>query len=211
MIELVRIIEDQINMSSYRATLNEERAVQLELLVEMTKAKNIYSDWHYLIATPFRYQPPFKNARFRPPFAKYNVFYAALAAETAFYEHSYHFMKERLHLKITPAIGQRTLFSVNANDKNAVRLHKHPEREKIMDKQDYQFSHEYIKKNAQVSFIIYPSCRDPSCRDNAAVLNINHLEKKPKQEQSIKFFYDNEKKLLTWIDKNLQIKWEEVS
>lgn len=211
MIELIRIIEDQINMSSYRATLNEERAVQLELLVELTKSKNIYSDWHYLIATPFRYQPPFKNARFRPPFATRNVFYGALAEETAFYEYSFHFMRERLHLKISPEIGQRTMFSVNANNENAIRLHSHPECSKIMSKNDYQFSHEFIKKNAHTSFIIYPSCRDPACRDNAAVFDINYLEKKPKQEHSVKFFYDNQKKLLTWIDKNIQVKWEEVN
>lgn len=210
MIELIRIIEDQINMSSYRATLNEERAVQLEFLVELTKAKNPYADWHYLIATPFRYHPPFKNARFRPPFASNNIFYAALAEQTAFYEYSFHFMQERLHLKISPEIGQRTLFSVNANPETAIRLHTHPECHKIMDKHDYRFSHAFIEKHTDATFIIYPSCRDPENRDNAAVLDINHLDKKPKYEHSIKFFYDNEKKLLTWIDKNLQVKWDEV-
>lgn len=211
MIEVARIIEDQINMSSYRATLNEERAVQLEFLVELTKAKNKYADWHYLIATPFRYQPPFRTARFRPPFASSNVFYASLEDRTAFYEYAYHFMRERLHLKISPEIGRRTLFTVDVNEISAMRIDDHPDCEKIMDKHDYQYSHQFIEKNAQAKLIIYPSCRDPKHKENIAAMDIELIAKTPNHEQAVKYFYDNKKRLLSWIDSNLQISWSEVS
>jgi hypothetical protein len=207
LIEVNRIVEYQASLSSYRATQDEERAIQLELLIEFTKPKNPLTDWHYLISTPFRYSPPHPEARFRPPFTKRNVFFGALHPETAFHEFAYHFMKQRIHLKAESETGQRTLFSVNAFDETSVRIHELPECEKIIDKNNYAASHNFIEKNPQATFILYPSCRDPEQRDNAAILDIQHLDKNPKWESSLKFFYDFKKKELTWIDNNLRVQW----
>jgi len=71
--ELFRIVQDQANLYSYRATQNEDRAAQLEALIESTKPTNSFSAWHPLIATPFRYSPPHPNARFCPHYGK-NIF-----------------------------------------------------------------------------------------------------------------------------------------
>lgn len=50
----------------------------------------------------------------------------------------------------------------------------------------------------------------PQQRDNAAILEINHLAKNPKWEALIKFFYDNNQRKLTWIDYRLPIQWLQV-
>lgn len=210
MIELVRIVECQSTLSSYRATQNEERALQLELLIEMTKPKNRYTGWHPLVATPFRYNPPHPEARFRPVYGK-NVFYGALIEETALYEHAFHFIKERLHLKIKTDVGVRTIFFVEANETNAIRIKNHADCSAITDKNNYSTSHQYISSNPNTTFIIYPSCRDPQRRENAAVLDINHLAKNPKWESTIKYFYDNQTQQINWLDYNLHIQWGQVS
>jgi hypothetical protein len=210
LIELVRIVENQSGLSSYRATQNEDRAVQLELLIENTKPKNLFINWHPLIATPFRYTPPHPQTRFRPAYGK-NVFYGALIEETALYEHAFHFMKERMHLKNKADTGIRTIFYVNANDIHAINIRNHPACSSIIDRHDYSASQKFVEENPKNTFIIYPSCRDPKQRDNAAVLNINHLEKEPKWESTIKFFYDNKKREVSWLDYNIHIKWTQVA
>jgi hypothetical protein len=210
LIKLTRIIEHQAVLSSYRATQNEARALQLELLIETTKPKNLYAEWHPLIATPFRYTPPHPHARFRPAYGK-NVFYGSFVEETALYEHAYHFIKERKHLKIKSDSGIRTIFFVSADENNAILLKNDMNCSRIMDKNDYSASHQFITSNPKAHFIIYPSCRDPKQRDNAAILDITCLDKKLTSESSIKFFYDNQKQQLTWIDYPLHIQWDEVT
>ncbi len=210
MIELVRIIENQSVLSSYRATKDEDRALQLELLIEKTKPENNFLQWHPLIATPFRYSPPLLEARFRTPFGK-NIFYGSLIEETALYEHAFHFIKQRRHLKIGPATGIRTIFFVNADEKNSIHIIDHPNYSAIMDKNNYSASHQFIISNPEITFIVYPSCRDPQQRNNAAVLDIKQLDKNPKWESTIKFFYDYQKQEINWLDYNLHIQWNQVS
>lgn len=209
MIELVRVVEHQATLSSYRATQNEERAVQLELLIESTKPKNHYTNWHTLIATPFRYNPPHPEARFRPPYGK-NVFYSSLCEETALYEHAFHFMKQRMHLNSSAETGTRTIFFVEANDKDSVNINNDSQLLSIMDKNNYLASHQFVLSNPHATFILYPSCRDPQQRNNAAVLDINCLEKNIKWEATIHFFYDNKKRRINWMDYSLPIEWVDV-
>ena len=208
--ELVRIVEHQATLSSYRATQNEELALQLELLIEATKPENAYSAWHPLIATPFRYNPPHPNARFRSAYGK-NVFYGSFIEETALYEHAFHFMKERLHLKLKTDTGVRTIFFVDVAHHDPIQIKSHPDCASIMDKNNYLASQQFVLSTPQVSAIIYPSCRDPKQRDNAAILDILLLNKNPKWESAIKFFYDNGKREMSWLDYAMRIGWEEVS
>lgn len=210
MIELFRIVEQKAALASFRAAQNEEHALQLELLIEMTKPKNRYSDWHPLIATPFRYSPPHPHARFRPPYGK-NVFYASASEETALYEHAFHFMKQRVHLSMDTETGTRTIFSVDADDKNAARVKKDIHGDAIVNKHDYAASHQFAETNPHLTFIVYPSCRDPRERDNAAIFDIAHLDKYPRWESAIKFFYDNAKKQIAWLDYGLHIRWNQVA
>ncbi len=211
MIELVRIVARQAALSSYKATQNEERALQLELLIENTKPKNLYSAWHPLIATPFRYGPPLLQGRFRPSYGK-NVFYGSLVEETALYEHAYHFMKQRIHLKkMKTETGVRTLFWVDVKGNNAIHVKNYFDSALIMDKNDYSHSHQFILSHPHATLIMYPSCRDPKNGDNAAVLDIERLGKNLKWESSIKFFYDNKTRKISWLDYDLHIQWEQLS
>lgn len=210
MMTLYRIIENQAALSSYKATKNEAEAVQLELLIEKTKPKNPYHEWHPLIATPFRYSPPHPSARFRPPYGK-NVFYGASCDETALFEHAFHFMKQRLHLNFDTDTGLRTLFSLESNDDAAFDFMKFPLTTAALDKSDYRASHEFILNNPNLSFIRYPSVRDPHHRANAAVLDIKHLNKNPTTEHTIQFFYDNKHKIMLWLPYHLHIHWSDVA
>lgn len=208
--ELVRIVEHQASLSSYRATQNEDRAVQLELLIEITKPKNHFVEWHPLIATPFRYNPPHPQARFRPPYGK-NIFYSSLLEETALYEHAFHFMRERMHLNVESETGIRTIFITEAIEKNITDIKNTANFTTIINKNDYSASHQFIKNNPDAAFILYPSCRDPEQRDNAAILDIKLLSKNPKWEAAIKFFYDNTLQKITWLDYRLHIDWAQVN
>lgn len=209
MINLFRIVEHQASLSSYRATQNEELAVQLELLIEMTKPKTFYTEWHPLIATPFRYNPPHPHARFRPPYGK-NIFYGSFMDDTTLYEHAFHFIQQRIHLKIKTETGTRTLFSAEANNNTVLDITNEDNITELMNKNDYSASHQFIETHPKATFIIYPSCRDPQQRMNAAILDINVISKNIASETSINFFYDNKKKQMLWIDRQLAIKWDEV-
>ena len=71
MIDVFRVIEDQASVYGYKATEDQEEAIQLEVLIELTKPKLNFSEWDTLIATQFRYPLPVGesySARFRPPF-----------------------------------------------------------------------------------------------------------------------------------------------
>jgi hypothetical protein len=209
LIELVRVVEHQAVLYGYKATQNEERALQLELLIEASKPNVHLTGWHPLIITPFRYSPPHPEARFRPPYGL-NVFYSSLIEETALYEHAYHFMKQRMHLKMETETGIRTIFVVDADDHQAMKVSQDVNVERIIDKNDYSASHQFVVSHPKATCIIYPSCRDPLHRENAAILNIHHLAKNPKWEASIKFFYDHKQQQIAWLDYGLHIQWASV-
>src|SRR5690348_15899593 len=80
MIEVHRVVEDQVKLTSYRATEDAEKAIQLEILIDLTKPPKRQIEWHELIYTPFRYNLPVLprfQARFKPPYFQKNVFYAS--------------------------------------------------------------------------------------------------------------------------------------
>src|SRR5690606_11755639 len=118
---------------------------------------------------------------------------------------------QRRHLNINTDTGVRTIFFVDVDNKGAINVNDDPNSSLIMDKNDYSHSHQFVSFNSTATFIIYPSCRDPYKRDNAAVLDIGLLSKNPKWESSIKFFYDNQKQEINWLDYGLHINWREVS
>jgi hypothetical protein len=68
--------------------------------------------------------------------------------ETTLYEHAYHDMKERIHLKMTPEPGSRTIFIVEADDENSITIINEANYKKIMDKNDYSAS-QRVEVNAK--------------------------------------------------------------
>jgi hypothetical protein len=119
-------------------------------------------------------------------------------------------MKQRIHLSINPETGVRTIFAVGADDSGAVSIHKHKAVKRLMDRNDYTVSHQFIENNPQINFIYYPSCRDPNHGDNAAILDITLLNKTLEWESPIKFFYDNNNRVINWLDYRLHIQWKDV-
>jgi hypothetical protein len=218
MIEVHRVVEDQAKLTSYRATQDAEKAIQLEILIDLTKPPMRQAGWHDLISTPFRHALPVLprfQARFRPPHFLKNVFYASGHIDTAIYEYSFHMMRQRVHLqvgkkRVKNETGTRTGFSVEADDSSAVRVHDLPNVSAIMDKADYSASHTYVQCNPNADFIVYPSVRDPQHRDNMAIMEITRLSKTLNGERQLNFFYDYRKKVVTWIDMPLAIAWRQV-
>lgn len=211
MIELKRVILGPTRVYNFNATNDVRLATQLGMLIESTKRKDAYFEWDELISVSFRYPPPHPLARFRPLYGN-NVFYGSLVSETALYEFAYYIMKERINIKkVKSESGVRLLFTVDANNTQSVNVRFHQNCSSLIDRYDYSASHQFVKTNPQATFIIYPSCRDPRQRDNAAVLDINHLDKYVNRVKSLRFFYDYEQKVLLWMDYKLQIAWSEVS
>jgi len=115
-------------------------------------------------------------------------------------------------LPINTDAGSRNIFLTHAQaPTNLVNLRDNENVSALTDKNDYFFSHQFIENNQEISFILYPSYRDPHQRDNAAVLDIHHLEQTPRWEKDIKYFYNNKTAQLLWIDYDLRINWTEVS
>ena len=213
-----RVVEDQARVSSFQATQDVEKAIQLEILIDFTKPPIREADWDDLVSTPFRYDLPVLptyQARFRPPYHSKNVFYGSEALATALFEYSYHLMRQRIHLqsgkrRVKNETGVRTGFEVESDDSHAVRIHKHPDVSKIMDKSDYSASHEFIRSSPDTTYLIYPSVRDPKKRDNMAIMDIKLLAEKPLGERQLNFFYDYRKKAVFWIELGLFILWKQV-
>lgn len=205
-----RIVEHQSKTYEYNATTTPERAQILASLINKTKPDPYFTEWHDLVATPFRYPlpvlPPYQ-ARFRPPNSMTNVFYASEQIETSQHEYAFHFLRFRLGLKKTKKTGQRTLFSVKVIAENMDDITEHADIKKIMDPIQYAASHEFIAQHPKIQVIRYPSCRDPERRHNVAVREISALEKKLQSEETISFSYDRRNHEILWIESGVRIAW----
>lgn len=218
MIEVFRVVEDQAHVYGFKATGDQEEAVQLETLIDLTKPKLEFSEWDVLIATQFRYALPVGvdyAARFRPPYFSKNVFYSSEFLETALYEYGYHLMRQRVHLfqkkkKKETETGSRTGFSVHLDHSGYADVGQQSNSTAILSKNDYSASHDFIKANKDIEVVKYSSVRDPSARPNYAVFTIQRLEKEINRHESLEFFYDYKKKELYWINQELKIAWATV-
>lgn len=214
MIEAFRVVQDQTRSYSYDATGNAEEASYLESVLELTKPRALYEDWHRLISTPFRYPLPVQpsyQARFTPPYYHRNALYCSKESLTALYEHAYHFLRQRVHLEgAVPETGLRTIFSLFVDEGDVSDLGGRPDIARIMERQDYSASHDYVRKNPAVKVIGYPSCRDPERGMNFAALEIASLGRALGDEKLIEFHFEPVHKIVRWIEYNLSIDWETV-
>ena len=219
MIEVFRLVENQARIYGFKATLDEEEAIQLEAMLEQSKPKINFEDWEELIGTPFRYDLPVPEryqSRFCAPFSRRNVFYCSEKEMTTVFEYSYHFMRQRIHLQAgkkrkTNETGVRTLFSVDLEEMPhadaTVALGAH----QIHSRVDYSESHRFAELNKNFDVIKYTSARDVNHGINYAVFKIDRLGKKPKSERQFNYFYDYSKKTIYWIDQSVTISWAMVS
>lgn len=218
MIQLWRIVEFGFNNEKYsrKVTSSEDHASALDLLLERSKPVHSHQEWDPYIFAPFRYSlpvPSVYSARFRPPYFSRNVFYGSFSKETSFYESSYHFMKERVHLNNHEESGHRSLFSVNCDISNTLDICKDPDVDKIMSRSSYEKSYTIANLALDKSGIVFPSCRDPEKKECAAMYEISCFEKNINTELSISFKYSSDKSLCWYKHKlvNLTIHWEVVA
>lgn len=211
--ELCRVVESLTRLYAEQATTSYEKALYLESVLERNKPPLLYPEWNPLIATPFRYPLPVApayQARFRPPFFEKNVLYASRELRTCLYEHAYHFLFERHHLKAIRESGQRNAFILFLNT-TPTDIHHHPDLRAIMNRHDYAPSHAYIRKNPVTDSLLYPSCRDPQQGDNVAIFTIECLAKNIGTEKTLFYYFDPKQLSIAWMDFNLTIAWKEVS
>ena len=204
-----RVVEHQAKIYEVNATSSEGRAEILRHLIEKTKPEPYAHEWHDLIATPFRYPLPVDGpfqARFRPPGSQKNIFYAAEKKETAFYEHTYHFVRLRVGLTTLKKAFQRTLFSTSLIPGAEITdVFADPEVKSICDPESYEGSFHFVKKNSSLKVIRYPSARDPKRGANLAVLDIHQLMKEIASETTVSFALDNDRWMVRWMEQGIEV------
>lgn len=214
MTEAWRVVENQANLYGFRAASNAEKALYLEDIIESTKPAPLTTGWDKLIAAPFRYPLPVpfdRQARFRPPFSSRNVLYCSKELLTALYEHAFHYLRERIHLKGLRETGQRTAFCLFIDSKSITDIRRRRDVKALTARGDYNASHAFIQRNPEVRVIAYPSCRDPKRGLNFAALEISALGKTTGERRAISFYFDQSAASILWTDYDLPIGWAEVS
>lgn len=195
---LNRIVELQAKSVLRSLTHTQNEYNFLESLIESTKPELPLSAHHYLITTPFRYDlpvPPIYQARFRPPYFHQNCFYGTLHFHTACYEYAYHWLRQRAHLTgLSQESASRTHFTLRFSDAHCLDITRHRNVKKIMDKNDYTASHDFVKKQKKLSSILYPSCRDPQNGLCVVTFSPKTLAKKIHTERTLHLTYLNQKK-----------------
>ena len=217
---LHRIVELQAKTITRQITDDQAEYDFIEELIDSTKPPISKKDWHYLIATPFRYPLPVGleySARFRPPFSERHVFYGTFELKTAEYEFGYHWLRERVHLSgLSQAIEQRTYFTVEFNDPKVVDIRNYPDISKIMDRRNYTYSHALTESIPDISSFLYPSARDPNKGDCIAAFKLENLGKKPQTSTTFELLYIAEAKAVLFLDPSgvypsQQVSWEQVA
>lgn len=218
MVELHRVVQSQMaSRYSQQATSNKESADALDQLLEDLKPPmpSGHEQWDLLIATPFRYPLPTDpqyEARFKPPHFHRNVWYGSELADTAFYEASYHLLKQRIHLPNHNETGLRTLFVVDCDLSKALDVRGSADIAQIMDRQSYAASHKVAQSANSYTGIIYPSCREPKGSMCAAMYELSCFSKVVKNELTVHFEYQHH--VITWTRHpsiSVSINWSQIS
>jgi hypothetical protein len=88
----------------------------------------------------------------------------------------------------------RTHFTLRFSDGRCLDITHHPKVKKIMDKNDYTASHDFVKKQKKLSSILYPSCRDPQKGLCVVTFSPQTLAKKIHTERTLFLTYLNQEK-----------------
>ena len=214
MIAAWRVVENQVGQYGFRAADGAPKALYLEAIIESTKFAPLDDGWDKLIAAPFRYPLPVPSAlraRFRPPFSNRNVLYCSKELLTALYEHAFHFLRERMHLKGMREPGQRNAFCLGIEPKAVTDLRSRRDVKALTARGDHSASHAYIREHPKVRVAAYPSCRDPKHGLNFAALDITALSRTVSERRSISFYFDQTDASILWTDFDRLIRWSEVA
>jgi len=135
---------------------------------------------HYLLKTPFRYEPPHPpGSRFRRPFAEHGIFYGAETIATALAEFGYWrsvFFNNSPGTKLPDDAENLTTFSAKYNGRVTLDLTTSPfsaHEATWMHPNDYTQTQELadLARAAEIESIRYKSVRDPEHHCNVALLH----------------------------------------
>ena len=127
---LLRLVESQEQVATNKLVSSLADQALLEDMLESSKPalKNLYQDYHYLLATPFRYPPLLHGSRFGTK-QQASLFYGSqnistLLAEAAYYRFYFWFgMSTAPKNKLK---SQHTLFAARYNTTRGARLQNKP-------------------------------------------------------------------------------------
>jgi hypothetical protein len=177
-----RLVETQSKNSTMKLVDTLDEQSLLEQLLEDTKPPipEECSELHYLLFTPFRYDPgkPTAVSRFRYEGQKEGVFYSALEVDTAVAEMTFYrmlFFSESPQTILPDNACQFTAFTVPIKTSHALDLTTAPlsdDRDLWTNKTNYEpcLQLSANARMADIDCIISQSARDPEKGKNASIL-----------------------------------------
>lgn len=193
---LWRVVEHQYAASTRKIVDTLDEQAILEDILEISKPPYPpgCDDLHYLLKTPFRYDPPEPNgSRFRRVGSSDGVFYASYQVRTALAEIAYHrvrFFRASVGTPWPRSEEPLTVFSLHFATRKLIDLTKPPldtHEKKWTDPENYTATQQLADdaRAAGVEVIRYRSVRDPESGLNAALLTPRAFASKaPVEEQT---------------------------
>jgi len=190
-----RIVEAQNRVSTLKLVETFQEQKRLEELLEEKKPPYPpeLSSYHYLLFTPFRYEPYERGSRFRRRGQKEGVFYAAESVETAMAEMAFYrllFFLESPNTPIPDNPAEYTAFSVKYGTNKGLDLTIEPllrNQKDWTDKESYEAC-QYLADRAREAYteiIRSLSVRCPNQGKNIALLSWKAFKsKKPEARQT---------------------------
>jgi len=191
---LWRVVELQSQSVTMRLCDSIEDQALLENILDDTKplVPPECDGLHYLLSTPFRYEPYPFGSRFRRAHQREGVFYGALEEETAIAETAFYtllFFLESPDTTPPRSDLQRTSFQVACKTQRAIDITKPPfarHRKEWEDLNIYSACQKLADdaRNADIELILYRSVRDHEKGLNGAILSPSVFARKAPYETS---------------------------
>ncbi|WP_162902346.1 RES family NAD+ phosphorylase [Facilibium subflavum] len=169
-----RSIETQNNASTLKLTEgNVQEQERLEqLLEEKAKPQTEYTNYHYLIYTPFRYPPLKHGSRFGSMYEK-SLWYGSTNKETALAESAFYLFNFNRQANIENTLYfERTVFSIQCNINKFLDLTKIRKlnQKRLTSKGNYAYPQKLSKamREIDIEAFLYESARNAGNKNFAA-------------------------------------------
>lgn len=207
-----RVVEAQHQIATRRLTDSDRAQMLLEDILEASKpAYPVGCErLHYLLKTPFRYQPTQYGSRFRRRFSTFGVFYAAEVLQAALAEVAFHRLRF-FNAMATPVFPQHavplTAFSVRVRAERGIDLTRAP---LLRDALHWLATDDYSVTQtladaahaAHIEVIRYASVRDPQHRACIALLDPQAFRSRRPQRIQTWFVHVRFEEVVFWRDRD---------
>lgn len=210
--EAWRVVEAQHEIATRRLTDSDREQILLEDILEASKPDYPAgcARLHYLLKTPFRYQPTQYGSRFRRRFSPFGVFYAAEVLTAALAEVAFHRLRffTAMAMPVFPARAvPLTAFSVRVRAELGVDLTRPPlvrDAALWLSAADYSATQALADAahEAHIEAIRYASVRDPQHRACIALLNPRAFRSRRPQRNQTWFVQVRHEEVVFWRDRD---------